>query len=168
MEQYSFDKQKTLCFTGHRSIPSADMGKLVKALDSLIEKAYADGYRCFIAGGALGFDTVAAFRVLGARDKYGDIELVLALPCINQTEKWKSEKSLTEYETIKKAADRVIYVNEEYTDGCMLERNRFMVDRSSRCISYLTRTRGGSAYTSNYAKKNGVECFNCADVMKTL
>lgn len=162
------EKEKTLCFTGHRTIPAADMEKLIKALDILIEKAYEDGFRAFISGGAFGFDTVAAFRVLAARDRHGDIKLVLALPCRNQTEKWTSQRSIREYQILKDNADEVFYVNDFYTDGCMLERNRYMVDRSSRCISYLTRTKGGSAYTVNYAARKGVECINSAEFLKTL
>ncbi len=166
--QKTLDKNglvKTLCFTGHRTIPERDMEQLIKALDLLIEKAVEDGYRVFLSGGALGFDTVAAFRVLAAKEKFEGLRLMLVLPCRNQTEKWKSLKSIREYQILKDNADAVIYTGDFYDEGCMHRRNRFMVEKSSRVISYLTREKGGSAYTVNYAKRLGKESFNVADVM---
>lgn len=157
---------KTLCFTGHRTIPDREMAQLIKALDKLIEQSIEDGYRIFLAGGALGFDTVAAFRVLAAREKRRDVKLMLILPCRNQTEKWTDLKSIREYQILKDNADAVIYLQTFYDEGCMLKRNRYMVDKSTRCISYLTKNRGGSAYTVGYAARQGLECINVADHMK--
>lgn len=63
-------KEKTACFTGHRKLSLIQIPfikrKLKKTLEELIEK----GYLYFGAGGALGFDTVAAQSVLELRKKY--------------------------------------------------------------------------------------------------
>ena len=56
----------------------------------------------------------------------------------------------------KAAADKVIYVSETYYNGCMLVRNRRLVDNSSVCVAYLTHAGGGTAYTVRYAEKSGV------------
>lgn len=37
-----------------------------------------------------------------------------------------------------------------------------MVDHSGVCVCYLTRDSGGTAYTINYAKKQGLNVFNIA------
>ena len=46
----------------------------------------------------------------------------------------------------------------------MHKRNRHLVDHSSICVCYLTEDRGGTAYTVNYAKKQGLKVINLADV----
>ena len=45
----------------------------------------------------------------------------------------------------------------EYTDECMKERDRFMVDNSSVCISYLYKSTGGAYYTTKYAVEKEIE-----------
>lgn len=45
----------------------------------------------------------------------------------------------------------------------MFRRNRYLVDNSSICIAYLTKNKGGTAYTVDYAKKLGVTVINIAD-----
>ena len=68
-----------------------------ECVTNLIDEVYARGYRHFITGGAIGFDTVAAVCVINARDtKYPDITLTLAVPCPDQTLKW-SEKDKQNY-----------------------------------------------------------------------
>ena len=147
---------KTCCFTGHRII-SGDMKQFVKTktyevCEELIERGYTD----FVAGGALGFDTVAAECVIALKEKYGSIRLVLALPCENQCKNWK-RADVEKYEEIIRSADDVIYVSKEYSPECMKKRNRFMVDESGVCIAYLKRMSGGTAYTVTYAVETGRE-----------
>ena len=48
------------------------------------------------------------------------------------------------------------------TSGCMHVRNRHLVDFSSYCICYQTKETGGTAYTVNYAKENGLIIYNVA------
>lgn len=60
------------------------------------------------------------------------------------------------YSSILEQADEVVYVNREYREGCMLERNRYMVDHSSVLLAvYNGEWRGGTAMTVRYAKKMG-------------
>ena len=74
-------KEKTCCFTGHRDIPLLQLpiikSKLKKTIIEYIEK----GYCYFGAGGALGFDTIAAQTVLNLKENYPQIKLILVLPC---------------------------------------------------------------------------------------
>lgn len=65
--------------------------------------------------------------------------------------------------TILDLADEVTYACEHYTSYCMSKRNRMLVDKSSVCITYLKRKTGGTAYTADYAKKQGLEIFNIAE-----
>lgn len=150
---------KTCCFTGHRIIKSADMPILNKNLKKILSELISDGYDTFITGGALGFDTVAATQVLSFKQQYKHLRLILALPCKDQAARWNPSQ-IRLYNSIISRADEVIYTSENYTPGCMLSRNRFMVDNSSAVIVYLTRPSGGTAYTANYALDKNVRLIN--------
>ena len=152
----------TCCFTGHRVIPSGEKETIRNLLETAIEKAIQDGYRFFGAGGALGFDTLAAQTVLTLKQQYPHIRLILVLPCINQANGWK-QADVDEYERIRALADKVVYTSTEYTYGCMHKRNRHLVDNSSLCICYLTKVSGGTAYTVRYAESKKISVFNLAD-----
>lgn len=152
---------KTCCFTGHRQIPFGKARAISKRLDKTIEELIAQGYIYFGAGGALGFDTLAAKAVLKARNKHPEIKLILVLPCKTQANSWSSADRRI-YEEIKASADKVVYISDEYTKSCMFERNRHLVDYSSVCVCYLTENSGGTAYTVNYAKQKGIRIINLA------
>ena len=146
--------EKSCCFTGHRIISRDNRDFVIKKTYEICENLIKDGYTDFIAGGALGFDTVAAKCILDLREKYKEIRLTLALPCKEQCKGWK-RADVEIYESILELADEVIYISEEYTPECMKKRNRFMVDESNVCIAYLTRMSGGTAYTVTYAVETG-------------
>ena len=149
-------KSRTACFTGHRELPTDDLPEITLA--TLIEQ----GYRYFGAGGALGFDTLAAQAVLRLRERYSQIRLIPVLPCLNQTRGWP-QADIDTYEEIKRCADKVTYTSEHYFGGCMQKRNRHLVDNSSVCICYLTKPTGGTFYTVNYASNCGLTIINIAE-----
>lgn len=154
-------REQTCCFTGHRQIPPGVQAEIKGKLERVITDLYQKGIRCYEAGGALGFDALAAKTVIHLREKCPGMELILALPCLTQTRGWKPE-DIAEYERIKTQADKVIYTAQQYTPGCMHKRNRHLVDHSGVCVCYLTREKGGTAYTVNYAKKQGLNVVNTA------
>lgn len=47
-----------------------------------------------------------------------------------------------------------------------MAKNRHLVDNSSVCVAYLTRSGGGTAYTVEYAKKHGLKVINIAANLK--
>lgn len=154
-------KNQTACFTGHRIIPLSEINAVSKALEKAIVESIKNGYRYFGAGGALGFDTMAALTVLRLKRQYPQIKLILVLPCENQTRNWKTA-DIEKYEHIKSQADKVVYVSKEYTSDCMHKRNRHLVDNSSLCICYLTKPSGGTAYTVDYAQSEKLMVVNVA------
>ena len=145
-------KSKTACFSGHRKIPPEDLPMVKKKLKEILIESIENGYRYFGAGGALGFDTVAAMTVLELKSVYPDIKLILVLPCKNQTKGW-SETDIQKYEWIKSKSDKVVYTSEHYFNGCMQKRNRHLVDHSSLLISYYREIKGGTEYTIGYAER---------------
>ena len=122
-------KNQTCCFTGHREIKDS-FGKLKRKLKRTIVELIEKDIIYFGAGGALGFDTLAALTVLELKKKYPQIKLILVLPCLAQTRGW-SENDVEIYEHIKTHCDKYVYASEEYTRGCMHKRNRHLVDNSS-------------------------------------
>lgn len=146
----------TVCFTGHRYIPQDRYDALKVQLTDLLENLIRQGYCYFGCGGALGFDTLAALTVLSLQEKYPEIKLILVLPCYDQCKGWL-EKDVKVFNDILERANKVVYVEKNYTPECMFKRNRHLVDNSSLCISYLTKNTGGTAYTVKYAKENGVK-----------
>ncbi len=157
-------KEKTCCFTGHRAISNNKIKPLRTLLRAEITELIDKGYTRFLAGGALGFDTLAAIEVLSLKKLYPHIELVLIFPYKDQTRGW-STQNVELYEKIKLHCDSYIYVEEEYSIPAIFKRNRLLVDNSSICISYLTRNTGGTAYTANYAREQGIEVINLASVV---
>ena len=147
------EKNIACCFTGHRKIPQRKTEQIQERLRNEIVTAIQNGYTFFYAGGAIGFDTMAAQAVLELKAQYPHIKLILVLPCVNQTDGWE-QSDIDEYERIRVLADEVIYTSEEYKKGCMHKRNRYLVDHSSLCICYMTRKSGGTAYTVEYATSN--------------
>ena len=152
---------QTCCFTGHRKIPLDQLESVTQRLRDAVLASIKDGYLYFGAGGALGFDTLAAKIVLELRTIYPEIKLILVLPCLDQAEKW-NEEDKEEYERIKSLADKVVYTSGNYFNGCMQRRNRHLIDNSSLCICYLTERIGGTAYTVNYARDKGCMVVNLA------
>ena len=153
---------KVCCFTGHRTLPSGVAVRLAHALDRHLAALYDAGVREFRTGGALGFDTLAALRVLALRERHPDCRLVLYLPCRGQSDAWREgERAL--YADILAKADEAHFLHERYTPTCMQERNRAMVDGSDVCIAYLARSTGGTKQTFLYALRQGLEVINLAE-----
>ncbi len=154
-------KSKTVCFTGHRKLPPLQKNKIARKLRDTLTDLISNGYCYFGAGGALGFDTLAAETVLELKKDFPHIKLILVLPCKNQTRDWKSA-DIKKYEHILSLADKCTYTSEYYYNGCMQKRNRHLVDNSSVCVCYLTEATGGTAYTVKYADKQGLKVLNMA------
>lgn len=173
--QDPFDRARGCCFTGHRpnALPElgnedkAGMRALAALLMRAVERAVSDGYTAFYAGGALGFDTLAAEAVLRLKQSDPSISLHLALPGKDQTEGW-SAIQLTRYGAILSVADSCWYAAERCSPGSMQRRNRYLVDHANRCIAYLRRMKGGTLYTVNYALDAGLEMENLAERMLDL
>ena len=159
----NINRDETCCFTGHRVIGSNDAQTVRGNLRQAIRMLYREGIRCFISGGAIGFDTEAAAAVVEARRTIPEIRLVLALPCRDQDKLWNASQK-AEYSKILAEADEVVYVSEEYTGECMRKRNRFMVDNSCAVLTYIQRPFGGTAYTVNYALDSGRRVINILEV----
>ena len=149
------------CFTGHRSIESIDIDILHTVLGDILEKMIKNGVTVFRSGGAYGFDICAALEVIEKRKKYPFVQLHLYLPCKEQTLNWDGrDKEI--YLKMLDNADKIIYTSEEYSAGCMHHGDRCLVDGADVCVAYCKKSKGGTAYTLNYAKEKRLAILNIA------
>ncbi len=151
------DKMTVACFSGHRNLPHSctePQANLEKTIVELIER----GVVFFGSGAALGFDQMAAEAVLRLKEGYPHIRLVMVLPCPpeQQSLKWNDEQKKRYYEILEQA-DKVRILSPQYTDKCMHDRNRSMVDCSASHICYLREQHGGTFYTVRYAEQCGLK-----------
>lgn len=168
--------ETTCAFTGHRpkSFPwkyneaAADCVLLKEVLVAQI-KALADrGVTDFLSGMAQGADLWCANIVLGLRKKNPTLKLHCILPCEGQDSKWTA---LTQerYRSILAQANEVVYISQTYRSGCMLERNRYMVDRASVLLAvYNGAYRNGTGMTVRYAQRLKREVIIIDPVARTL
>ena len=150
-------------FTGHRprkfpwGYDETDTRciSLKKTLAKEIVKLVDAGYTDFLSGMAEGTDTWAALAVLSLKEENPALKLHCVLPCEGQADGW-SASAREIYFSIIEQADEVVYVSQEYREGCMLERNRYMVNHAACLLAvYNGEWRGGTAMTVRYARKLG-------------
>ncbi|MBQ7989560.1 MAG: DUF1273 family protein [Oscillospiraceae bacterium] len=163
---YTYDREKAVCFTGHRPEKLPDGGndsstsvKLIKSLlYTEIDAACAEGYDTFITGMQRGVDLWAGEIVLELMNSY-DIHLWGVLPYKGFGSSFR-DKDRWLYGRIIDSSDRVVTICDRYEPGCMNRRNEYMVDHSSLLIAVMGDTRSGSASTVRYAARRGVEVRN--------
>ena len=122
---------------------------LTEQITALVEAGVTD----FYSGGADGVDCWAALIVLGQRKKNPALRLHCILPHEGKADKWSSSAQ-ERYHSILEQADSVECVSHEYYDGCMLDRNRRLVESAGLLLAvYNGERRGGTAATVRYAQK---------------
>lgn len=157
------NKETTCCFTGHRP------HKLPFLLDEdhpqyrlleqrltkeILEKILMHDCDTFLTGMAQGVDMLCAELVLKLRKLIGvPLRLVCVIPYLAQAQRWHAAEQ-ERYKNILARADHKILLSNEYTDGCLLARNRFLVDHSMHIIAvYDGMSAGGTKYTLDYAMR---------------
>lgn len=155
----------TCCFTGHRVMSKSQRSEVLYRLRSTILYFVSKGVVNFRAGGALGFDTLAATMVVDLKRSDNRIKLILDLPYEGQDENW-SDTDKRIYKFICENAD-VINVFDKRPSSrrkateLLYKRNRALVDNSDYCVCYLKKKgRSGTAYTVDYAKRLDREIIN--------
>ena len=144
-----FQPPKSCAFTGHRTLYE---GFSPRKLKREIKKLILSGVDTFYNGMAMGFDLLAAEKVLELKKKYPFIRLVLCIPCFEQ-EKSFPENDKKRYAEIYKKADEKNVLYPHYFKGCMLARNRYMAERADVLLAYCVQEKGGTAYTVKYFQK---------------
>ena len=146
-----------LAFAGHRpeklpwgsdeSDPRCDA--LKRQIIEAVRTAAGEGYDTFLCGMARGCDFYFAEAVLSR-----GLRLEAYLPCPSQADRW-SEADRSRY-TARLMDCAAVYMTEpEYSQGCMLRRNRKMVDAADGLLTVYDGSPGGTGAAIDYARKRG-------------
>lgn len=155
-----YEKNRICCFTGYRAqkLPwryneTAPECLLLKAaIADNLAVAYESGFRHFICGMSTGVDTYFGEAVIALREEHPDVFLEAAVPFPGQENRWPSVQR-ERYARLAVECDEVTILRSEYAPGCMMARNRYMVDRSSLLIAVYDGRRGGTYNTVHYAER---------------
>lgn len=153
----------TCCFTGHRpsKLPWRDNESdrrclaLKAAIAQHIRAAYDGGWRHFICGMALGCDLYFCEAALALRETCPDLRLEAAVPCPSQADRWPARQRSRRAALLDRC-DWETVVQQTYDPGCMMRRNRYMVDHASLVIAVFDGTPGGTQSTLTYAMSRKV------------
>ena len=106
---------------------------------------------------AKGCDLYFCEAVLALRDgKYPDIRVESAIPCRSQADRWQSSQR-ERREGLLKRCNWETLIQHEYDPGCMMRRNRYMVDNADIVLAVFNGKRGGTMHTLSYAMRNEKE-----------
>lgn len=168
--------QNSCAFTGHRphKFPwkSDETDPRCVALKAIlvgqVRKLVSSGITDFYSGMADGTDCWLSQIVLDLRKEKPELKLHCVLPCEGQADKW-SKSAQERYGSILEQSNSVEYVSHEYYDGCMLDRNRRLVEVAGLLLAvYNGERRGGTAATVRYAQKLGREIIIIDPTTRTV
>ena len=157
--------EKTICFTGHRpqSLPFGSNEKDPRCVrlkeiikTEVIHQITENNAVHFISGMAIGTDVICADIVLELKKEYPHITLECALPCENQSLKWR-ETDRDRYYSIIEHCDKETLLQMQYTPDCMQKRNVYMADSSDTIIAVWNGKPSGTGNTVKYAQSRGKE-----------
>lgn len=148
-------------FIGHRYIPEEDQLFVEQQVQDLIVGLIGEGYTTFYCGSSTGFDMLCGKWVLKLKKIIPELRLILALPCRGKECVWGIQYRKI-YTTFVERADDVIYIDQEYTNNCIKERNRYIVEHSDFCLCYLNQKNGATFETVQYARKKNLKVCNIA------
>ncbi|GHU52523.1 hypothetical protein AGMMS49975_08500 [Clostridia bacterium] len=155
-------RERTAFFTGHRNLSKKEREILRQRLDETLERLIELGVVFWDIGMALGADQMAAFALLRQRERNPAVKFIAVLPCRNQDALWSDADRQT-YHKLLSSADKIVYVSEQYFDGCMKLRNEWLVKNSSVCVTYLKNRKSGTGQTVRMARMQGLEVINLAE-----
>ena len=157
-------RQESCCFTGHRpgKLPWKYREEdprclaLKRRIMDALEAAYAEGYRHFLCGMAMGCDLYFCEAVIRLREQHPDVTLEAAIPCPTQADAWPWAQR-ERYLRLLAACDAETLVSDRYSAACMTRRDRYMVDHASLLIAAFDGSPGGTRYTVEYAMQRGLD-----------
>ena len=136
------NRETTCCFTGHRpeKLPwREDEGdprclELKARLAGAVEAAYEKGMRHFLCGMARGADFYCCEAALALRERRPGVTVEAVIPCEEQAARWR-ERDRERWFSLVERCDNETMLQHHYDRGCMLRRNRYLVDHSAMLMA---------------------------------
>ena len=158
------EKAVTCTFTGHRENKLPWRGNedapeclaLKARIADAVQAVYSSGVRHFICGMANGCDLYFFDAARYLRLSHPEVTIEAAIPFSGQADRWRPELR-ERYAYDLRQCDYQTLVQEAYTPGCMMRRNRYMVDASRILIAAFDGRPGGTARTLEYAARRRLE-----------
>jgi uncharacterized phage-like protein YoqJ len=138
----AYDVEITACFTGHRSYDGSHNRELERAIRGL----YAQGYRNFLCGMAVGFDIEAAEVAISLKEELKGLRIVAVVPFEGMQQRF-THALRARFDKVIAESDEVVTLAPRYSVEVYAVRNNFLVDNSSVTIAYFDGSKGGTAYT---------------------
>lgn len=148
-------RRHTAAFTGHRRYDKSHDEMLRESIATL----YADGYRIFLSGMAIGFDMAAAEAVLDFREQHDDVELYCIIPFEGQEQRFSQEQQ-ARFREICSRATKIITLEPDYKPWVYTQRNNYLVRHAAALVCYYTGESGGTQYTVRAAARLGLKITN--------
>ena len=139
------NRETTCCFTGHRpeKLPWREDEGDPRCLELKARLARgADFYCCEAA--------------LALRERRPGVTVEAVIPCEEQAARWR-ERDRERWFSLVERCDNETMLQHHYDRGCMLRRNRYLVDHSAMLIAVYDGMLGGTMYTISYAMKRGLD-----------
>ena len=156
-------RQSACAFTGYRpeKLPWLEDETDLRCIDLkrrlflAMEDACRQEMEHFLCGMARGCDLYfcEAFALL--KQDWPGITLEAAVPCTTQPDGWSAAEQ-ARYRRLLDACDYETVVQERYSYGCMMRRNRYMVDHASMLIAVYDGQSSGTQQTVEYALRRGI------------
>lgn len=124
------NRAQTCCFTGHRHLPAGEEEAIWQRVQEHLIPLLEQGVRYFGVGGALGFDTLVAEKLLELRGKYPQIRVILVLPFRGYQSRWTAAQQ-ARAARIESRVDKVVYCRGAPSCEAFLARDRRLVDGST-------------------------------------
>jgi uncharacterized phage-like protein YoqJ len=154
---------RAIGFTGRRPNRLGGYGKtsnpyyswVVEQIGDVIERSYAQGFRRYISGMALGFDKWVAQEILARYEDHKNIVLVAAVPFPSQPAKWNEHDQEEYYEMLDRAEIQMVG-EDPWAIGKLMKRNEWIVDNSEALVAcWDEKPDGGTWNCIAYARKQG-------------
>lgn len=150
-------------FTGHRpeKLPWQNRETDPRCLALKVQIAQAvvrareKGAGVYSCGFARGCDFYFLEAVLALRQADPQLRLEAWLPCPEQADRWPGADR-ARYTSGLRQCDAIHVLEPVYSPGCMLRRNRAMLDRADLLISVYDGSDGGTGAAVAYAKRLGI------------
>jgi len=159
-------RPQSLPFRCHEDDPAYDdlTQRMIKEVVELCEQGVNEYY----CGMALGADLLCCEIALSMKESYPNVTVNAVVPFRGQADKWSCEEQAW-YKKLLKQCDTAVCLQEEYTEDCLLKRNRYLVDQSDLLVAICDPEkiplRSGTGATVRYAQSKGKQIIFISPVI---